>query len=76
MLSFLKLSLIRHKIHDNWTCRPYRIILSNWKKPCYILTLAGPFFILSRSWKNIKIHKAKKLSVDKLWKHRWKTLEH
>ena len=26
--------------------------------------------------KNIKIHKAKKLSVDKLWKHPWKTLVH
>lgn len=26
--------------------------------------------------KNMKIHKAKKLSIDKLWRHRWKTLAH
>ena len=26
--------------------------------------------------KNIKIHKAKKLSLSKLWRHRWKILVH
>lgn len=26
--------------------------------------------------KNMKIHKSKKLSVDKLWKHPWKILVH